>query len=348
MKTAEFDYELPPERIAQEPLPDRTAARMMVLDRAGGRPIHTQVAALPDFLRAGDLLVLNDTRVIPARIFGRRDDTGGRVELLLVEEIEPGRWVALWRAGFRPRPGMKLTLAGGAIRGEVADEAAGGRVTVDLASDPPLTDVLDREGFAPVPPYIRRPRGKSRLTDLDRARYQTVFARRPGAVAAPTAGLHFSKELLAETERRGIRHTAVTLHVGPGTFLPVRTDEVERHVMEEERYEITAETVRAVNACRESGGRVVAVGSTVVRTLETAAGADGRPVCARGRTALFIRPPYEFKVVGAMLTNFHLPRSTLLMMVCAFAGREAVLAAYREAIRLRYRFYSYGDCMLIV
>ena len=348
MNTSDYDYALPPELIAQEPLPGRAQSRMMVLHRDGGALEHRHVTDLPGLLAAGDLLVVNDTRVIPARVFGRREDTGGKVELLLVEETEAGAWSCLWRASGRARPGCRLDLAGGRVRGEILAGTGDGRVLVRLASADPLLEVLEDAGAPPLPPYIRRPPGPSAATPLDRERYQTVYAEQAGAVAAPTAGLHFTRELLDDLAGRGVPRAAVTLHVGPGTFRPVRAERVADHVMDEERFALPASTARAIGAARERGGRVVAVGTTTVRTLESVAREDGSVAAASGRTALFIHEPYRFRAVDAMLTNFHLPRSTLIMMVCAFAGRERVLAAYAAAVRRAYRFYSYGDCMLIV
>ncbi len=346
MKTSDFFFDLPPELIAQEPLAERSASRMLVLDRETGGIEHRHVTDLPGYLRAGDLLVVNDTRVVPARVFGRRHDTGGRVELLLLETGGDAVWESYYRASRPPRAGLLLELGEGAIRGEVLEVLPGGRVRVRLQADGPLLDVLEEHGVPPLPPYIKRSAGDPR-TARDRLRYQTVYASRPGAVAAPTAGLHFTPELFARLEEQGVRRAVVTLHVGPGTFKPVSCDDVRDHVMEDERYELDAETAAAVDAARARGGRVVAVGSTTVRTLETVAREHGGVVADEGRSDLFIYPPFEFRVVDVMLTNFHLPRSTLIMMVCALAGRERVLAAYEEAVRMRYRFYSYGDCMLI-
>lgn len=349
MATSLFDYELPPELIAQEPLEDRTAARMLVVDRARGTWEHSVVRELPRFLRAGDLLALNDTRVIPARVFGHKAETGGKVELLLLEEAKEGEWVALCGSSRRPRVGTPLVLAGGRIRATVTGWESGGRIRARLESDRPLLEMLDSIGVPPLPPYIRRKGSRSPdAVRRDREFYQTVYARVPGAVAAPTAGLHLTQTLLRDLEGRGVGHAMVTLHVGIGTFKPVSAEHITQHVMEPERYDIPAESAARINACRAAGGRVVAVGSTVVRTLESAAGEDGRLVAATGRTGLFIHPPFRFRVTDVMLTNFHLPRSTLLMMVSALAGTALTREVYTEAIRERYRFYSYGDCMLIL
>lgn len=350
MQVADFDYELPEALIAQQPLPERTASRMLVLDRAGDRLIHTGVRELGRFLNAGDLLILNNTRVVPARIWGERTDTGGEVEVLLLDPLpSPGDWTAMYKASHRPRAGLAVALAGGRIHATVLSDHGGGRVDLRLVSEDPLMQVLQEEGVAPLPPYIRREHGgDSGQIASDKSRYQTVYAAEPGAIAAPTAGLHLSEALLSELAGAGIDHAFVTLHVGPGTFLPVKAEQVHEHVMEAERYVVPEATAAAVRAVRQRGGRVVAVGSTSVRTLESVAGEDGTLTPGAGRSALYIYPPYRFRVVDAMLTNFHLPRSTLLMMIAALAGRERVLAAYREAVAQRYRFYSYGDCMLIV
>jgi S-adenosylmethionine:tRNA ribosyltransferase-isomerase len=349
LRTSDFDYDLPRCLIAQEPLPERTQARMLVVDRSTCRLGHARVSDLPEYLSAGDLLVVNETQVIPARLFGRRLDTGGKVEVLLVEPAGDAVWEAMLRASGRPRTGVRLELAGGQIRAEVVAGVGQGRVRLRLNSVQPLLEVLGAEGTAPVPPYIRRPAGRSDLSEMDRSRYQTVFARIPGAVAAPTAGLHFDEDLLRALAEGGVERTAITLHVGPGTFRPVKTDSVADHDMETERYVVDEGAAVAVNAARERGSRIVAVGSTTVRTCETVAAKHrGSMAAESGRTSLFIYPPYKFLVTDVLLTNFHLPRSTLLMMVCALAGRELTLNAYSEAVREKYRFYSYGDCMLVM
>jgi S-adenosylmethionine:tRNA ribosyltransferase-isomerase len=353
MRTSDLDYDLPLERIAQEPPTARTDARMLVFARATGAWEHSAISALPSFLRPGDLLVFNNTRVFPARLLGTWADTNGAVELLLLEPaaVSSGdkseTWHCLCGSGRRSRAGQRAIFANGELMAEWLETADAGRVVVRFVSERPLADVLDKFGRVPVPPYIHRAPGDGR-DQTDRERYQTVFARERGAVAAPTAGLHFTPELLAELQRGGISQAFVTLHVGLGTFRPVQTEILDEHPMEAERYIVPEETAAAIAACRSRGGRVVAVGSTTVRTLETvAAQHDGRIVAGVGRTQLFIRPPYAFRVTDAMLTNFHLPRSTLLAMVSAFAGREHILAAYREAVLQKYRFFSYGDAMLI-
>jgi len=348
MKTADFHYDLPPELIAQEPLPERTASRMMVVRRATGEWEHRRVADLPAYLRSGDLLVVNNTRVIPARLFGAMTDTGGQVEILLLEELAPGTWEAMFKASRPARAGTTFRLGHDRIEARIVSVAGEGRVTLALASAEPLPRVLEEEGVPPLPPYIKRNQEGDPRTAEDRRRYQTVYARRAGAVAAPTAGLHFSESLLQTLTDHGVRRAHVTLHVGPGTFKPVRVENIEDHVMEAERYEIAEAAAQAIAETRQAGGRIVAVGSTSVRTLETVAKERGAVMASRGRSSLFIHPPFEFKVVNALLTNFHLPESTLIMMVSALAGRDLVLRAYEVAVRQRYRFYSFGDCMLIV
>jgi S-adenosylmethionine:tRNA ribosyltransferase-isomerase len=339
VRTSDFDYELPTGAIAQHPAP-RGDSRLLALDRAGPER-HRRVRDLPALLAPGDLLVVNDTRVIPARLFGRRSGAaagGGRVEILLVERLGEREWEALARPGRRVRPGTRIEFETG-LAAEVVATAEGGRRRLRFSE--PVEGHLDRLGHVPLPPYIERPDEAA-----DRERYQTIFARHPGAVAAPTAGLHFSEELLRDLAAGGIERAAVTLHVGIGTFRPVTAERIVEHRMDRERYEVPAETAAAIGRTRARGGRVVAVGTTVVRTLEAAALATGEVGAGAGATDLFITPGFRFQVVDVLLTNFHLPRSTLLMLVAAFAGSERTLAAYAEAIREGYRFYSYGDAML--
>lgn len=337
MLTRDFDFHLPDHCIAQEP-PERGTSRLLVL-AATDRQRHRAIGDLPELLQAGDLLVLNDTRVLPARLFGIRRSTGGRMEALLAERLEPRRWEALLRPGKRARPGTVIDFADG-FSAEVESKGDDGRFRLIFSAA--VEPQLETHGHMPLPPYIKRPDNAA-----DRARYQTVYARRPGAIAAPTAGLHFTAPLLAELAARGIERTHVTLHVGLGTFKPVTATLVHEHEMDGERYEISVEATEAIRHTRESGGRVVAVGTTVVRTLESAARETGQVVAGSGRTELFITPGFQFRAVDLLLTNFHLPRSTLLMLVCALAGRDPVLEAYHEAIREGYRFYSYGDAMLL-
>ncbi len=351
MKTSDFIYALPPELIAQAPAERRDAARMMVLHRADRRWEHRRFADLPHYLRAGDLLVLNNTRVIPARLFARKPGTGGRAEIFLLEAASEDVWEVLLRCRRRPGSGGRLELEGGGTA-EILACGEQGAATIRFHLDRPLLDYLEEHGHTPLPPYIKRTEDGKRKTEhdgeADRERYQTIYARTPGAVAAPTAGLHFTPELFARLEAAGVARAEVTLHVGIGTFRPVSAERVEDHVMHGERYAVPDETAAAVRSAVRAGGRVVAVGTTSVRTLEGAAARSGDIVAGEGRTGIFIYPPYDFRVVSAMLTNFHLPQSTLLMMISAFAGREFVLAAYAEAVKEKYRFFSYGDCMLIL
>ena len=343
MRLDELDYVLPERLIAQAPLARRDGARMLVLEQGTGRIEHSQVRALSEQLPARSLLVVNDTKVIPARLIGAKP-TGGRVELLLVEELEPlgeeRRWLVMGRASKGLREGMEIQF-GDALRARVHRRGEGGFAEVVFHPDEGFEEAIERIGQVPLPPYIRR-----EPIAADRDRYQTVFADRAGAVAAPTAGLHLSEPLLAEIRDRGHEIARVTLHVGPGTFLPVKGDALDGHKMHEERYEIRREVARRVMDWRAQGRPVVAVGTTVVRALESAASADGLASGAH-RTRLFVRPPYEFRVVDALLTNFHLPRSTLLALVMAFGGVQAVREAYSSAVDAEYRFFSYGDAMLI-
>jgi S-adenosylmethionine:tRNA ribosyltransferase-isomerase len=342
MDLADYDFVLPPERIAQRPAEPRDASRLLVLPRGGGPPQHAVFQQVPDFLRPGDLLVLNDTRVIPARILGRRK-SGGKVECLLVRERGPGRWEALLRAGGRPKPGETIELAEGRLAATLLEKAADGTWALALAPEADVARVLAEAGEVPLPPYIERKRTDASVRKFDRERYQTVFAREPGAVAAPTAGLHFTDAVFAALERRGVARAFVTLHVGPGTFRPIEARDPREHRMHAEPFAIPEATLAAIAAARARGGRVIACGTTSARTLETFARTGERA----GETALFIYPGFEWRLVEGLITNFHLPRSTLLLLVAALAGRERILAAYREAIERGYRFYSYGDAMLI-
>ncbi len=330
MKTADFDYHLPPELIAQQPLADRAASRMMVVNRATSGICHDHFRNLGQYLHTGDLLVLNDTKVIPARIWSREPE----VELLLVEKLGTERWSALVKPGKRAKVGATLRFEDDVSAVVEGETEFGGRVLRFIGDVEAFTAA---HGVTPLPPYIKRTREP---VDADRERYQTVFAREPGAVAAPTAGLHFTPELLAQLQVSGIGHAFITLHVGIGTFRPVKVENVEEHRMHAEKFSISAATARAIADAQ----RVVAVGTTVVRTLESCDEVKEH----EGSTDIFIRPPRAFRVVDVLLTNFHLPRSTLLMLVSAFASRELILRAYEEAVRERYRFFSYGDCMLIL
>jgi S-adenosylmethionine:tRNA ribosyltransferase-isomerase len=340
-----FDFELPPHLIADAPAKERDLSRLLVLDRGAGSLAHHVFRDLPRFLRAGDVLVLNETAVFPARLLGKRAATGGKAEAFLLEEREPGLWEALVRTKGTLREGEALAFGEGGARFEVIFERRldEGRALVRFPAGADARVLVERVGKTPLPPYIAREESDSRESE-DRTRYQTVYAREPGAVAAPTAGLHFTEPLLRELETGGVQLARLVLHVGLGTFAPVRAARVEEHRMHRERYTIPSRTIEAVEAARREGRRVVACGTTSVRALETWR-RSGR---SSGDTDIFIYPGYEFSAVDALITNFHLPRSTLLMLVSAFAGRERILAAYSEAIRSSYRFYSYGDAMLIV
>ncbi|XSG84232.1 MAG: tRNA preQ1(34) S-adenosylmethionine ribosyltransferase-isomerase QueA [Methylohalobius sp. ZOD2] len=336
MLTRDFFYELPSELIAKAPLPKRSASRLLVLDALAGRIEDRRFSDIGDLIDARDLVVFNDTRVIPARLYGRKE-TGGRVEILVERLLSSERTLAHLKASKAPGAGARIELEGGyccIVEGREGDLFL-------LRFDTPVIEVLETSGHMPLPPYIDRPD-----TQADRERYQTVYAQKPGAVAAPTAGLHFDEPLLARLRGKGVAMTYVTLHVGAGTFQPVRVADPDRHRMHREYFEVREETVAVVEQARARGGRVIAVGTTAVRALESAA-RGGRLQACRRETDLFIRPGFEFRCVDAMITNFHLPESTLLMLVCAFAGFEFVLEAYRHAVRQRYRFFSYGDAMFV-
>jgi S-adenosylmethionine:tRNA ribosyltransferase-isomerase len=340
VQVSDLDYALPPECVAQVPAAKRTDARLLLLDRAGGTRRHAYVRELPGILRAGDLLVLNDSRVRPARMRGQRR-SGGRLEVLFVA---PGGAPSEWEVLVRGRPRVEEHVDFAGVRGQWLEALGDGRWRLRVEVDD-VPAWLERRGEIPLPPYIHR-NGTASETD-DRDRYQTVYARVPGSVAAPTAGLHFTAALLAELAERGVRTACLTLHVGPGTFLPVRSARLEDHRMLPERFIVTEAVAREIGEARQRGGRVVAVGTTTVRALEAAAGPSGLPAPGEGVASLFVTPGFRFRVVDALLTNFHLPRSTLLALVAAFAGWEAIRTAYAEAIESGYRFYSYGDAMLI-
>jgi S-adenosylmethionine:tRNA ribosyltransferase-isomerase len=342
MLLSEFDFPLPQALIAQQPLGERSASRLLCLDRSSGQIGHQQFARLPQLLRQGDLLVRNETRVLPARLLGRKE-SGGQLELLLVRQIDHVQniWRCMTRSSKPLRVGSMLDFSEG-LRGEVLEQEADGQRLVRFTCPGAFHEVLERVGHMPLPPYIRR-----EDHDQDKDRYQTVFASNPGAVAAPTAGLHFTAGTFSELAARGIDVCGITLHVGPGTFLPVRTEQLHEHRMHSEAYEIPAASAERINAARAAGRRIVALGTTVTRTLEHAVHEDGRIYPGQGETNLFILPGFQFRMVDALITNFHLPQSTLLVLVSAFAGRDSVLEAYRQAIARGYRFFSYGDCMLI-
>lgn len=351
MLTSDFDYELPRELIAQHPPAERQSARMMVLNRAEQTFTHKSFTDLPSYLRSGDLIVLNDTRVFPARLHGMWSDTPGKVELFLLEPLSAANeWEALLGSGRPARAGLVASFANGLLSAEVLrrSERTEGAVIVRLGFQGDLQDILDLCGETPLPPYIMRTQPNAALQREDAERYQTVYAEHTGAVAAPTAGLHFSKEMLSNLEASGIEIAKITLHVGPGTFRPVQVENPEDHPMHSERYEVPEAAADAINRCRSRNGRILCVGSTTVRTLETMAAEHGSTaVACSGRSKLFIREPYHFTFTDMMVTNFHLPKSTLIMMVAALAGRKFVLNAYHAAIAEQYRFFSYGDCMLI-
>jgi len=342
MKTADFDFHLPEELIAQHPAEQRDGSRMLVLDRVSGSCSHERISSIVHHLHPGDALVVNNTRVIPARTMGAKE-TGGRVECLFVEPETGQEWWVMMKSSHRPRPGARIELDGG-LELEVLENRSDGLNRVRVEGPEDVLTYLEAHGEPPLPPYIKR----EHLCEDDPERYQTVYAKHAGAVAAPTAGLHFTPELLDQIRESGVQVVELTLHVGPGTFRPVKCEEVEEHHMDEERYEVTEEAARTLNKVRESGGRIIAVGSTSVRTLETVVDDQGRIQAGSGRSGLFIYPPFSFRAVDAILTNFHLPKSTLLMMMSAFVERETLLAAYREAVEERYRFFSYGDCMLMM
>jgi S-adenosylmethionine:tRNA ribosyltransferase-isomerase len=347
MDVRTFDFELPPDLIAQEPSAERGGSRLLVLERETGRVEHAAFTALPDYLSPGDLLVVNDSRVYPARLLGRRVPSGGAVECLLVRRCGDALWEALVHPGQKLKPGARVIFEGArTLYGEILERRFYGRRLLRLwdADGRSVDDAIDAIGHVPLPPYIRR-------TDRadDRDRYQTMFAARRGSIAAPTAGLHFTAAMAEALRARGINIVSITLHVGYGTFQPVRTERVEDHRIEAEHYEIDPAAAQTINAALAAGRRVIAVGTTTTRTLEAVAGsASGRVEAGSGETDLFIFPGFEFGVIRGLITNFHLPQSSLLMLVAAFAGRERVLAAYRAAVEQRYHFYSYGDAMLIV
>jgi S-adenosylmethionine:tRNA ribosyltransferase-isomerase len=338
-----FDYSLPADRIARYPAARRDESRLLVLDRATGRTEHRIFHELPGYIPPGDALVLNETRVLPARLLGRKA-TGAAAEVLLLRPVR-GRddvWEALVRPGAKLRPGSRVEIAPD-LSIDILEVNADGSRVVRLCAEGGVAEAIARHGRVPLPPYIDR-----EPVPEDAMRYQTVYARQTGSVAAPTAGLHFTSELLETIAARGVHIVRIVLHVGPGTFRPVEVEDPALHPMHAESYEVPADSANTLNRVRARGGQIWAAGTTVVRTLETVAGPDGTIGSGEGETTLFIRPPYRFRAVDHLITNFHLPRSTLLMLVAAFGGYDAVMAAYREAIAMRYRFFSYGDAMLVV
>ena len=339
MKTSDFYFDLPEELIAQTPLERRDASRLLCLDKTSGAMEHRVFSELPELLRPGDCLVMNDSRVLPARLLGARE-TGGAAELLLLRDLGAGKWECLARPGKKLRPGSKVTFGDGELEAEILETAEGGNRIVQFKYEGIFLEVLERLGRMPLPPYI-----KTELEDGER--YQTVYSKELGSAAAPTAGLHFTKELLGKIEAMGVRECFVTLHVGLGTFRPVKAEDIEEHEMHSEFCIMPEETARTITETKRNGGRVVCVGTTSCRTVESFANEDGTMDAKSGWTNIFIYPGYRFKCLDALITNFHLPESTLIMLVSALAGREHILTAYKEAVERRYRFFSFGDAMFI-
>ncbi len=344
MEVALFDFDLPEELIAQTPLQDRSASRLMVIQRDQVQITDHKFQELPDFLQAGDLLVLNNTKVIPARLYGIKEDTGAHIEVLLLKQLpnEENLWEALVKPGKRVKKGTRINFGDGRLLATCVGDTEGGGRLLSFSIDGVFQEILSQLGEMPLPPYIHE-----RLEDQDR--YQTIFAKHSGSAAAPTAGLHFTAELLSKIEKKGIEIAYVTLHVGLGTFRPVMVDRIEEHQMHAEYYEISEADATRIEQCKARGGRVIAVGTTACRTLESVAQKhNGRIVADRGWTEIFIYPGYKFRVLDGLVTNFHLPKSSLIMLVSAFAGRELVMQAYKHAIDERYRFFSFGDAMLLI
>ncbi len=337
---SDFYFDLPEELIAQDPLADRSGSRMLMLDKTDGRIEHHIFKEIVDYLRPGDCLVLNNTKVLPARLSGRRENTGGAIEVLLLKRKGDDVWETLVKPGRKAKPGTRILFGDGCLQAEVLDVVEEGNRLIRFSYEGIFEEVLDRLGEMPLPPYITH-----KLQDKNR--YQTVYARYEGSAAAPTAGLHFTKELLQKIADKGVDIAYVTLHVGLGTFRPVKADNILEHHMHAEYYQVTEEAAEKINRAKASGGRVICVGTTSCRTVESAAGDDGTLKAGCGNTEIFIYPGYRFKVLDCLITNFHLPESTLVMLVSALAGREHVLHAYEEAIRLKYRFFSFGDAMFI-
>ncbi|MGN0344896.1 MAG: tRNA preQ1(34) S-adenosylmethionine ribosyltransferase-isomerase QueA [Lachnospiraceae bacterium] len=340
MDVKDFYYELPQELIAQDPLEDRSSSRLLVLGKQGGSIRHEVFRNITQYLNAGDCLVINNTKVIPARLFGEREGTGASIEILLLKRKENDIWETLVKPGKKAKPGTRIIFGGGLLTGEVVDVVEDGNRLIQFSYEGIFEEILDQLGQMPLPPYITH-------TLQDKNRYQTVYAKYDGSAAAPTAGLHFTPELLDEIRAKGVKIAEVTLHVGLGTFRPVKVENVQDHHMHSEYYEVTEEAARLINETKQSGGRVIAVGTTSCRTLESAAADDGSLSAKSGWTDIFIYPGYTFKVIDALITNFHLPESTLVMLVSALAGRDNIMNAYAEAVRERYRFFSFGDAMFI-
>lgn len=344
MNLSEFDYELPEELIAQYPADKRDDSRLLVVDKNRETVNHAIFSRLPEFLKPGDLLILNNTQVIPARLIGEKSGTGGTVELLLLEEISNKVWRCMFKRGKRLPVGTEVIFQKGRLQGAIGEKIVEGRGVVEFSCSGDFLEMLKEYGRIPLPPYIKRKPGDS---FNDTARYQTVFARKPGSSAAPTAGLHFTENLLNEIKKAGVHVAHVTLHVGPGTFNPIRSEEIERHKMEPEYFSVLPETKEAIEKAQRDKSRIISVGSTSLRCVESACD-DAAVWMESGHTHLFILPGYRFKRVNGLITNFHLPKTTLFVLVCAFAGKSLMQRAYRESIKRRYRFYSYGDAMLIL
>jgi S-adenosylmethionine:tRNA ribosyltransferase-isomerase len=341
MNVSEFDFDLPQELIAQDPLEDRSSSRLLVLDKVTGEIRHRNFRDLLSYLRKGDCLVINDTKVIPARLYGVKEETEARIEVLLLKRKEHDVWETLVKPGKKARPGTVISFGGGLLKGTVTDIVEEGNRLIRFSYEGIFEEILDRLGQMPLPPYITH--------ELkDKNRYQTVYAKHDGSAAAPTAGLHFTKELLEEVRAMGVTIARVTLHVGLGTFRPVKVENILDHHMHSEFYMVEEEEAEKINDTRRKGGRIICVGTTSCRTVESAAGEDGMVRAGSGWTDIFIYPGYRFKVLDCLVTNFHLPESTLVMLVSALAGREHVLNAYEEAVKERYRFFSFGDAMLIL
>ncbi len=340
MKTSDFYYELPPGLIAQTPLADRASSRLMVLGKESGSIEHSHFYNIIDHLNEGDCLVLNDTRVLPARLIGEKEGTGAKIEFLLLNRKSEREWEIIVRPGKKCKKGVRVSFGGGKLIGEIKDTVNDGNRIVSFEYDGLFENVLDELGEMPLPPYITQ-----KLEE--RERYQTVYSRHNGSAAAPTAGLHFTKELMSQIEAKGVDIAYVTLHVGLGTFRPVKVDDVENHKMHSEFYTITKETAEKINSAKSKGGRIISVGTTSTRVLETVASLDGKVSEASGWTDIFIYPPYKYKCIDCLITNFHLPESTLLMLVSAFSSKENIMKAYAEAVKEKYRFFSFGDAMFI-
>ncbi len=340
MKTADFDYELPQELIAQDPLEQRDSSRLLILDKKTGERTHRIFHDIIDYLHEGDCLVINNTKVIPARLIGERERTGGKVEVLLLKRKTDNVWETLVKPGKKARPGMRLSFGGGLLHAEVQEVVDEGNRLIRFEYEGIFEEILDQLGQMPLPPYITH-----QLKDKNR--YQTVYAKYEGSAAAPTAGLHFTEELLQQIQEKGVKIARVTLHVGLGTFRPVKVDDVTQHHMHTEFYHVSQEAADIINETKKQGGRVICVGTTSCRTIESAADGQGVVQATEGDTDIFIYPGYQFKVLDCLITNFHLPESTLLMLVSALAGKENIMAAYKEAVEMKYRFFSFGDAMFI-